>query len=76
MKSPLSFNPPLNQEFKTIYYWVTNQRNMFTSVHVIPIRLRTKTFNAENVPVGGGEPEGNFSLFSLCRRGDTMSLWR
>lgn len=74
MKPCSGFNPPLNQELKTAYHWVINQRNMITSAHVTPVRLSTKTFSIENVPVGDGRPEGNLSLFSLCRKRDTGCL--
>lgn len=42
---------------------------MITSAHVIPVRLRTKTLSAENVPAGDAAPGGNRSLFSLRREG-------
>lgn len=38
---------------------------MITSAHVIPVRLRTKTFSVVNLLVEDSESEGNLSLFSL-----------
>lgn len=64
-----SFSSLLNQELKIVYFRVIKQRNVITSAHVIPVRLRTKTLSAENVPAGDAAPGGNRSLFSLQREG-------
>lgn len=73
MNPQLCFNSQLSQEFKIAYYWVIKQRNI-TSAQVIPVRLRTNTFSAENVPIRDVEREGNSSLFSLCRKAETICL--